>query len=47
MPPQASIYLPLEDLRRFGVGEAELLSARPGKNFLGLMQFEGAHPLPV
>lgn len=36
------IYLPLEDLRRFGVGEAELLSARPGKNFLSLMQFEGA-----
>src|SRR4029077_9529740 len=36
------IYLPLEDLRRFGVGEAELLSAIPGKNFLGLMQFECA-----
>jgi phytoene synthase len=34
------IYLPLEDLGRFGVTEQELLSGEPGSGFRSLMQFE-------
>jgi len=36
------IYLPLEDLRRFGVSEEDLLSGRRGEPFLRLMGFEAA-----
>ncbi len=35
------IYLPLEDLKRFGVTEEEILQQRPGGNFVELMKFEG------
>jgi phytoene synthase len=34
------IYLPLEDLRNFEVGEAGLLRGTPGDNFSALMRFE-------
>lgn len=34
------IYLPAEDLARFGVGEQDLLSRRAGENFQRLMKFE-------
>jgi len=34
------IYLPLEDLRRFGVNEDSLLAGRPTGDFFGLMSFE-------
>ncbi len=34
------IYLPLEDLRRFGVAEAELLRAEVSDRFVELMKFE-------
>lgn len=34
------IYLPLEDLRRFGVTEDEVLEGRPGPGFANLMEFE-------
>ena len=34
------IYLPEEDLKRFGVNEEELLAGRPGPGFLPLMRFE-------
>lgn len=34
------IYVPLEDLRRFGVPAADVLAARPGDAFLQLMRFE-------
>ena len=34
------IYLPLEDLARFGVKEEEFLSARYSPNFERLMEFE-------
>jgi 15-cis-phytoene synthase len=34
------IYLPLEDLRKFGVTEAGLLRGDPGENFCALMRFE-------
>lgn len=34
------IYLPQEDLLRFGVSEAEILEARPGPGFVALMDFE-------
>ncbi len=37
------IYLPIEDLRRFGVSEASLLAGRPDGNFNALMRFEAAH----
>lgn len=37
---QGRIYLPLEDLERFGVDEREILEARPGSGFQGLMAFE-------
>lgn len=36
------IYLPLEDLRRFGISEASLLAGRPGDTFGALMRFEAA-----
>jgi len=34
------IYLPLEDLDRFGVGEAEVLNGKMSKRFDNLMAFE-------
>ena len=34
------IYLPQEDLQRFGVSEDEILSARPQPSFVDLMRFE-------
>lgn len=34
------IYLPLDDLARFGIGERELLEGHPGKRFPELMRFE-------
>jgi squalene synthase HpnC len=34
------IYLPLEDLRRFGVSEREIADRRPTPEFLKLMKFE-------
>ncbi len=34
------LYLPLEDLRRFGVSEQDLLAGRPGPGFQELMAFE-------
>ncbi|MBI5394649.1 MAG: presqualene diphosphate synthase HpnD [Verrucomicrobia bacterium] len=34
------IYLPLEDLRRFGVTEEQILSAQPPPAFVDLMRFE-------
>jgi squalene synthase HpnC len=34
------IYLPLEDMRRFGVGEREIAERRPTPEFLKLMKFE-------
>lgn len=34
------IYLPLADLRRFGVSEEDLLLGKPGPGFRELMQFE-------
>ena len=37
---QARIYLPLEDLARFGVSESEILNAHPGEGFQRLMAFE-------
>jgi 15-cis-phytoene synthase len=36
------IYLPLEDLRQFGVLEDDILNARVSPQFLELMQFEAA-----
>lgn len=36
------IYLPLEDLRRFGVSESSLLAQKPDGDFSGLMKFEAA-----
>jgi phytoene synthase len=36
------IYLPVEDLRRFGVGEEELRAGTRSKDFLDLMRFEAA-----
>ena len=36
------VYLPLEDLRKFGVREADLLRGDLGENFTGLMSFEAA-----
>jgi len=37
---QGRIYLPLEDLARFGVTEKEILEANPSPAFLQLMAFE-------
>lgn len=37
---QGRIYLPLENLARFGVCENEILDAKPGANFRRLMAFE-------
>lgn len=37
---QGRIYLPLEDLARFGVSEGEILNAKPGAEFRRLMKFE-------
>ncbi|MCX7825470.1 MAG: squalene/phytoene synthase family protein, partial [Verrucomicrobiae bacterium] len=34
------IYLPLEDLRRFGVTEEQILTAQPPAAFVDLMRFE-------
>ena len=34
------IYLPLEDLHRFGVPAHEILAARPSDRFVALMRFE-------
>ena len=39
---QGRIYLPLEDLARFGVSENEILDAKPGSNFRRLMAFEAS-----
>lgn len=36
------IYLPLEDLRRFGVSQTDLLNGRGADRFLALMRFEAA-----
>lgn len=36
------IYLPLEDLRRFGVSEDDIMNARVTTQFLELMKFEAA-----
>jgi phytoene synthase len=36
------IYLPLEDLQKFGVSEAGILRGNPGENFSDLMRFEAA-----
>jgi len=37
---EGRIYLPLEDLQRFGVSEEDLLERRGGEGFLRLMRFE-------
>ena len=34
------IYLPIEDLRRFGVGAHEILASRSGDAFVALMRFQ-------
>jgi 15-cis-phytoene synthase len=34
------IYLPMEDMKRFGVTAADILNARHSENFVSLMQFE-------
>jgi phytoene synthase len=36
------IYLPLEDLRRFGVTESQVMEGRAGEDMLRLLRFEGA-----
>jgi phytoene synthase len=36
------IYLPMEDLQRFGVTAADLMQARYGEGFAGLMVFQAA-----
>jgi phytoene synthase len=36
------VYLPAEDMDRFGVGEAGLLAGRPGAGWEGLVAFEAA-----
>ena len=36
------IYLPLEDLRRFGVSEDDIMNSRATPQFLELMKFEAA-----
>src|ERR1039458_4717370 len=36
------VYLPLEDLRRFGVSEDDILNARATPQFLEMMKFEAA-----
>jgi squalene synthase HpnC len=36
------IYVPLEDMERFGVTEADVAATRPGAAFAGLMRFEVA-----
>jgi phytoene synthase len=36
------IYFPMEDLRRFGVSEADLVSGNRSEGFLRLMRFEAA-----
>ena len=36
------IYLPIEDLRRFGVTEHEILAARPSPRMVELMRFQAA-----
>jgi phytoene synthase len=36
------IYLPMEDLQRFGVTAADLMQARYGEGFAGLMAFQAA-----
>jgi 15-cis-phytoene synthase len=36
------IYLPLDDLRRFDVSEADLLNGNSGDGFVALMRFEAA-----
>lgn len=38
--PRGRIYLPLEELERFGVTEEELLGLAGGERFLALMDFE-------
>ncbi len=35
------IYLPLDELTRFGVGEADILHGRETENFIKLMAFQG------
>lgn len=34
------IYIPLDDLSRFGISEQDFLAGRPGERFLELMRFE-------
>lgn len=34
------IYIPLDDLGRFGISEQDFLAGRPGERFLELMRFE-------
>jgi squalene synthase HpnC len=34
------IYVPLEDLRRFGVSESQILERRPSREFAEMMEFE-------
>ncbi|MDP2809448.1 MAG: presqualene diphosphate synthase HpnD [Rhodocyclaceae bacterium] len=36
------IYLPLDELARFGVSEADILECRPSGNFRALMEFQAA-----
>lgn len=36
------IYLPIDDLRRFGVGTHEILAGRAGEPFVELMRFQAA-----
>jgi phytoene synthase len=36
------VYLPIEDLERFGLKPQEILSGRPGEGFSRLIQFEAA-----
>jgi phytoene synthase len=35
------VYLPAEDLHRFGVDEADLLAGRPGRGWPALVEYEG------
>jgi phytoene synthase len=36
------LYLPIEDLRKFGISETDLLEGHPGDKFSALMYFEAA-----
>jgi phytoene synthase len=39
---EGRLYLPLEDLRKFGISETDLLRGQPGEKFSSLMHFEAA-----